>query len=394
MSLRTQIIRGQALSWVLVLIIGGSVFFSIHRNATSEDQATLAQAQLTQISLIETAMLDLETNLRGYLLTAKDQYLVTFNDARATIFEEIKKQNALIAQDDGDRALANQQLDTMREMQANINLWLSSVADPEIANIKGNPNAPINLQLQDLGRRLSEGVQKTIDTYIAGERAVFDARTHTANQTLVILKWVTAAGLLGAVAVSFLSSLWLANGVAKPTVRLGQSAQRLADGALDERVEESGARELKQLARTFNEMAEKLQASRAHLAEQNATLSAQTADLARAGEIEHTFSDVLRAFTASYNRDAILKDLLTLLAERHGFAVGAIYRYDEWEGAFVVSATHGTARDLQPRLDLHEGVVGQAVLDRRITILEAGPLLTINTGLDASPAPATVIVPV
>src|SRR5437016_2869053 len=144
MSLRTQIIRGQALSWVLVLIIGGSVFLSIHRNATSEDQAESAQAQLTQIALIETDMLDLETNLRGYLLTAKDHYLDTFNDARATIFEEIKKQNVLIAQDDGDRAIANQQLDTLRDMQANINLWLSSVADPEIANIKGNPNAAIN----------------------------------------------------------------------------------------------------------------------------------------------------------------------------------------------------------------------------------------------------------
>ena len=95
-----------------------------------------------------------------------------------------------------------------------------------------------------------------------------------------------------------------------------------------------------------------LQASQADLAEQNAILSAQTADLARAGEIEHTFSDVLRAFTASYDRDAILKDLLRLLAERHGFVVGAIYRYDEWEGAFLVAATHGTARDLQQRASL------------------------------------------
>ena len=87
MSLRTQIIRGQALSWLLVLIIGGGVFFSINRNAVSADQQRLAQAQLTQISVIETDMLDLETNMRGYLLTAKKEYIDPFGQARAALMK-------------------------------------------------------------------------------------------------------------------------------------------------------------------------------------------------------------------------------------------------------------------------------------------------------------------
>ncbi|HEY7909833.1 MAG TPA: response regulator, partial [Thermomicrobiales bacterium] len=282
----------------------------------------------------------------------------------------------------------------LNDIQAQVNLWLGSIADPEIANIKGDPNAAVNVPLQVHGKDLIDQIRTTIDLYRGDETAILDARISAAYRMLAILKWVTAAGLLGIIASSLLSGLWLAGAITKPMARLARGAQRLADGALDERVVVSGARELTQVARAFNEMAEKLQASQVDLAGQNAILSEQASTLARASAIEHTFSDVLRSFTASYDRDAILKDLLALLAERHGFLVGAMYRYDEWSGEFIVAAAHGTARNLQTRLALREGIVGQTVLDRRITVLEEHPLMQVNTGLDLAPARVTVIVPI
>ncbi|MHB8646972.1 MAG: response regulator [Thermomicrobiales bacterium] len=394
MNLRKQIIRGQALSWVLVLLVGSGVFLSINRNATTTEQQKQAQAQLTQIEVIQSDIGDLETGMRGYLLTANTQFLDPFSRARARINDDIATQRALIAKDAQNPETARTQAQMLQDIQGQINLWLTGVADPEITNIKGNPNAAVNIPRQVHGKELTDGIRTTIDTYRTNESNVLDARTSAANHTLAVLKWVTAAGLLGAVIASFLTSLWLANAITRPTIRLAAGARRLANGALDERVEETGARELKLLAHSFNEMAEKLEVSQADLAGQNAILSEQTATLARSSDIEHTFSDVLRSFTASYDRDTILKDLLALLAQRHGFLVGAIYRYDEWGGEFVVAATHGTARNLQPRLALREGIVGQAVLDRQIVVLDDQPLLSVNTGLDRVSARATVIIPV
>jgi len=419
MNLRRQIIRGQALSWLLVLLVGSVVFLSINRNATSTNQQKQAQAQLTQIEVIKSDAVDLETGMRGYLLTANTQFLEPFNRARASINQDINTERTLLATDGQSVEATRAQGEMLNTIQAQINLWLTSVVDPEIANIRGNSNAAVNLPLQVRGKGIIDGVRTIIDTYRADETTILDARTNAADRTLAILKWVTAAGLLGAVIVSFLSSLWLAGAITRPTVRLARGAERLANGALDERVAETGARELKLLARSFNDMAEKLAVSQADLAGQNAILSEQTRTLARSSDIEHTFSDVLRSFTASYDRDTILKDLLALLAGRHGFLVGAIYQYDEWDGAFAVAATHGTARNLQPRLGLHEGVIGQAVLDRRIVVLDdseqsvvgsrqspessvlmppkghpQSAVLVVNTGLDLVPARVTVIVPV
>jgi signal transduction histidine kinase/CheY-like chemotaxis protein len=156
----------------------------------------------------------------------------------------------------------------------------------------------------------------------------------------------------------------------------------------------SAARELKLLAHSFNDMAAKLEGSQADLAGQNAILSEQTNTLARSGAVERAFSTLLRLFNTTADRAIIRDEMLRVLDEQHGFVVGAIYRYDEWSGTFNVVGTHGAASDLQPRLALREGIVGQAVLDRRIIILPDDALLTVNTGLESAPARFTVIVPV
>ncbi|HEY7908533.1 MAG TPA: CHASE3 domain-containing protein, partial [Thermomicrobiales bacterium] len=89
MNLRTQIIRGQAASWFLVLLVSVVVVFSIQRNLTSAEERRQALAQLTQIGVVKTDVLDLETGLRGYLLTADTQFLQPFDRARASISEDI-----------------------------------------------------------------------------------------------------------------------------------------------------------------------------------------------------------------------------------------------------------------------------------------------------------------
>ncbi len=394
MNLRTQIIRGQALSWIVVLLLTGVIFVSFRRTETLIEQRKQAVTQVTQIEVIKTDVLDLETGMRGYLLTADTRFLEPFDRARAMIGQDIDKERALIPTDGKGPEAAHTQETTLNDIQAQVNLWLVSVADPEIANIRGNANTAVNIPFQVHGKDLVDRIRTSIDLYRGDETVIRDDRINAVYRMLAIVRWVTIAGLLGIVVSPLLSGLWLAGAITGQMARLARGAQRLADGALDERVPVFGARELTQVSRAFNEMAEKLQASQADLAGRNAILSEQASTLARSSAIEHTFSDVLRSFTASYDRETILGDLLALLAQRHGFLVGAIYRYDEWEGVFVVAAVHGTARNLQARLDLREGIVGQTVLDRRIAVLEEHSLMQVNTGLDLTPARVTVIVPV
>ena len=193
MNLRRQIIRGQALSWILVLLVGSVVFLSINRNATSTNQQKQAPAQLTQIAVIHTDVVDLETGMRGYLLTADTQFLNPFSHARSRINEDINTQRALIAKDAQNPETARTQSQMLQDIRVQINLWLSTVADPEIANIKWNSNAAVNVPFQVRGKALIDGIRTTIDTYRADETTVLNARTNAANRTLAIL----TPGILG-----------------------------------------------------------------------------------------------------------------------------------------------------------------------------------------------------
>ncbi|KOV85429.1 histidine kinase [Nocardia sp. NRRL S-836] len=58
-------------------------------------------------------------------------------------------------------------------------------------------------------------------------------------------------------------ALLTAQGVLRPVRRLGAAARALGDGRLDTRVEERGSDELTELARTFNQAAEQLEAAQA-----------------------------------------------------------------------------------------------------------------------------------
>lgn len=392
MSLRRQILQNEAISWLLLLVVGVAVFLGVNRHAESVELQKRAQAQLVGIEAILNDVQDAETGWRGFLLTGLSPFLEPYTRAQAQLTPDAEAQLTLLVQD--PTTYTPQQQTQVRNVQTNMATWFRDVAEPEIAARQQNPNAVTNLAVQQRGKQLVDNTRNALDQYKRTETAIRDQRTEDANRALRFLQWLTVIALAGAVAISFITGNLLARSVAQTATRLVAGAQRLAGGNFGERVMERGPDELAQLARSFNVMAEKLEAARDDLAGQNLALAVQAETLERAGAVERTFTAVLRVFTASYDRDTILRDLLCLLDERHGFVVGAIYRYDEWSGMFTVAASHGTTPDLPPRIGLHEGIVGQAVRDRRLVVVEDSPLLTLHTGLHIASARYTMIAPV
>lgn len=84
--------------------------------------------------------------------------------------------------------------------------------------------------------------------------------TQSAIDSFATAAWV-GVGLVLPLALGL--ALFTAQGVLRPVRRLGAAARALGAGRLDTRVEERGADELSELARTFNRAAEQLEASQA-----------------------------------------------------------------------------------------------------------------------------------
>ncbi len=391
-SLRRQMIQWKSLGWLLLLIVGIVIFLSITQRSGAVEREKLAQMQLTQVQTLLTDITNQETGMRGYVLTGDPTFLDPYTAGRDRLPIDIDTQLTLLAQDppaDADVGRAQ-----IQQLQGTMQRWSAEVAEPAIAFRRGNLSLPEDVQRQRLGKSLTDTARADLDRYRTAEAAILNRRTTDANNALLLSRWISLLGIAAAVVVSALMSLLLARSLNLVLGRLVFGAQRLASGDLEGRVSEGGPREFTQLAHAFNGMAEKLKASRDDLNARNAALTEQTRVLTQSSETERSLSEILRLFTFSYERTVILRDLLALLAERHGFPVGVIYLYDEWTGSFEAAATHGTASDLRARVGMNEGVIGQAVRDRHTITLADVPLLTVETGLSRAPARLTSIVPV
>jgi len=394
-SLRRQIIRQQAIQWLLLLVVGAVIFFGIQQRADAVNRENAARAQLAQLQTVLTDVTDLETGMRGYMLTGNPVFLDPYNTAHNRLQSDLDIQGSLIARD--PTADSPVQLLQMRNIQNAMQRWYAEVADPEIIARQQDPGAVTNVQRQTLGKSLVDTVRLNIDHYRSTETAILNRRTADADNALQLWRLVSLLGLALAIVASAIVGLLIARRLAVAVARLVIGAERLASGALDERIEEGGSgssREFALLARAFNRMAVALGASRDDLNTRNIALTAQATALEHTSVVERSLIDMLRLFTTSYDRSTIFRNLLTLLAERHGFIVSVIYAYDEWSGLFTIAATHGTASDLRPQIGLDDGMIGQAVRDRKIVTLHDASIVTIDTGLARGPARLTTIAPV
>ncbi|MBD2078142.1 HAMP domain-containing protein [Phormidium sp. FACHB-592] len=105
---------------------------------------------------------------------------------------------------------------------------------------------------------------------------------------------------LGALAVATVLGIYTAQLITQPLRRLSQSAEAVADGALDQNVALSHVQELNVLARSFNEMTQQLRGSFAKLEQTNEQLEQRveerTVDLKEAlQELQHTQTQMIQA---------------------------------------------------------------------------------------------------
>ena len=104
-----------------------------------------------------------------------------------------------------------------------------------------------------------------------------------------------------------------------------------------------------------------------------------------------TQGQAVALFATGFDRKKLLDGLLGLLAEHHPLPVSTIYGFDEWSGAYACEASHGITGAAPKMFKLGEGVIGQAAMDGKSTLLDSSTL-TLQTGLaDFIPAQVLMI---
>jgi signal transduction histidine kinase/ActR/RegA family two-component response regulator len=270
---------------VLALVVGIAVLTL--RGATAAlDDATDKRSEvrlaITTVTQVQTDVLDLETGLRGFVITQRERFLQPWIAARRRLPGDIALLRRRVPDEPADRALATT---LARESTAYLRDYTQPVID---AVRRGRPDASSETttaagkQRVDRLRPIVARLRGNLNAQASALSAQADGKAHDASSFGI-------GALLGLSGLIVLVIVYLLRGTAVPIRRVCLAAEGLAEGDMTARAPERGVRELARLGASFNRMASTIERSRAEMDARNRELAAAKAEADRANQAKSEF---------------------------------------------------------------------------------------------------------
>jgi signal transduction histidine kinase len=315
-----------ALLSVLAVIVGG---LAISGLSDARDQLVSKLDPATfQALRLDTALVNQETGVRGYALSAQQSFLAPYQEGVSAERSATASLRSLLAGESAAEAILAQ---VSRRAEA----WRARYAVPAIAQVE-TAGKPVVGTGVDQGKAAFDSVRRSIAQLqgdIAAARDRGQVSLHRASTTLVTVCVTIAATL---VLVVVMLAFGLRAAAIGPLSRLTTGVRQVAGGDFSHEVEQSGPREIQQLSADVNQMREHILQELSALQSAHADLEARTRDLQRSNSELEQF-----AYVASHDLQEPLRKVASfcqLLQRRYAGQL------DERANQYIDLAVDGAKR--------------------------------------------------
>ena len=266
LSLQTRLVAGS----VLLAILIAAAFVILILALSTLREATREEAESRDVTaealMVQKLVLDVETGVRGYVITGNKSFLAPYEAARKELPSHLRRLEQLAADEPSQRLRS-------QDLVAAIRDYLAYNAEP-VLRFSGEVGgrAAARLAIQGEGRRRIGDIRGRFDEFLGAEDVLVGSRARSADQSSRLAIALGVSGLAASAGFILLFALYLARSIARPIREAASGAAQLSGGDLSMRLHEGGPGEVGDLTRAFNEMAERLQVALGDLEEQNAQL--------------------------------------------------------------------------------------------------------------------------
>jgi signal transduction histidine kinase len=313
-----------ALFALLAIGVGGAALANLN-TARSHVVNTLDPAAL-HASQLEVELLNQETGVRGYALTAQPGYLIPYKTGLAGQHRQVATLRQLL----NGMPDTTAQLDLVLQRVAT---WRSRYAQPTIDRVTASGKPQVGAS-SGLGKAEFDGIRSAL----AALQADLAAKRQDAAGTLHDAALALDAALIAIAVALLLTVLVLAFGLWRsailPLNRLAADARQVASGDFEHQVEPGGPAEMRAVGLDVNRMRERILAELSALQAAHADLEARTEDLQRSNSELEQF-----AYVASHDLQEPLRKVASfcqLLQRRYAGRLDA--KADEYIGLAVDGA--------------------------------------------------------
>ena len=257
-SLRRRLLVGSAAPALLV----AAAFLVLVQAITALQDATDEEQRAKEISaatlVLERLVVDLESGLRGLVITRDERFLRPWSAARTELGPQMAQFERLASADP-------EQLRRARRLTSRIRAYVTDYSVPLFLIAQDDPAAARSPDAHAEGNQRVEEIRALFMEFHAAERARSAARTSAADRRSRAAIGLGLTTLLGTALLIVVFGAYLARSIARPVRDVAEGAGRLAAGDLGVRLVEGGPGEIGELTQSFNRMAEALAESRAEL---------------------------------------------------------------------------------------------------------------------------------
>jgi signal transduction histidine kinase len=323
----TVLFAGSAVLAILALAIGVGAFVNLL--AAREDVVDVIDpAAVTQRDLLA-AMIDQETGVRGFTLTATESFLEPYDEGRRVADVSVARLRTLLA----DEPTLSGILD---ESAARAAVWQQDFAEPEITRVRLFGAGESTPELLDVGRQRFDDVRASLAEL---EAELSDARA-AARENLDQATSILIGALSGLVAVVFAvgALAWVAfrRWTLAPLERLAADARIVASGDIRHELKLDGPPELVRLGGDVEAMRRRIADDFSELETAQAALDEHARDLVRSNRDLEQF-----AYVASHDLQEPLRKVTSfcqLLQRRYADQL------DERANQYIEFAVDGARR--------------------------------------------------
>ncbi|WP_141332643.1 methyl-accepting chemotaxis protein [Myxococcus sp. AB025B] len=262
MNIGNRIAVGFGLSLIVLLILAVVAFQGARQLNETTEGLLKAHENYKLVREVRALIVDAETGQRGFLLTGEDSYLEPYQQAVATLQQDINLLRDAMAP-------FRQQRDRMVRLEPLITGRLALLEEGiRQRRDKGLENA-LPIVRGHRGKELMDQIRGVINEMLAEEQERWKEHADAAQAAARQIMWVLAlCAVMGLLIVS-VGSYVITRSITVPLRRLMLGVEQLGSGKLTHRIDIKGRDETAELARAFNDMAERRQQSEAQIARQS-----------------------------------------------------------------------------------------------------------------------------
>jgi signal transduction histidine kinase len=259
-----MIVASSILALVVAAVFSGFLVSTIELRHSTSRASHSKDISIAALKL-EALVVDMETGLRGFVLTNNPRTLEPLTRAQ----QELPVRSRRLLQ------LAHgepRQEKRARGLVADIRSYLTEYVVPVVRIARINHAAAVSSVSTIEGKQRTDAIRAGFDRFLKTDNSRVANSVDSANSTADVAIAIGAAGLAASPLLVLAFGFYLARSIARPVREVADGANRLAAGDLSLRLPSAGPGEVGELTRAFNTMAESIQRGRGELESQNEQL--------------------------------------------------------------------------------------------------------------------------